>query len=211
MQILKDEVKQSIRQAALSEFKKHGYLKASIRQIAEAAGITPGNIYRYFKSKDDLFDELIQPIQEQLAEVLRVSKQEVDNTRCTEISDHLLILRKIDASLMLLFKESSTELMILLNLSEGSRFATAKQDLITLVHQIIAEVFTAELAPSGSALSRKDELSARMVATTMVEGICLILNEHEDGDTIKMLVDELLYLYCTGISEKIKWHNAAGK
>ena len=61
MQILKDEVKKSIRQAALSEFKKHGYMKASIRQIADAAGITPGNIYRYFKSKDDLFDELIQP------------------------------------------------------------------------------------------------------------------------------------------------------
>jgi AcrR family transcriptional regulator len=205
MQILKDEVKKSIRQAALSEFKKHGYLKASIRQIADAAGITPGNIYRYFKSKDDLFDELIQPIQEQLAEVLRVSKQEVDNTLCTEVSDHLLILRKIDASLMLLFKESSTELTILLNLSEGSRFATAKMNLITLVHQIIAEVFTAEMAPSGT-LPQKEDLAARMIATTMIEGLSLILRDHEDGDTIKMLVDELLYLYCTGISEKIKLH-----
>ncbi|MDR6552478.1 TetR/AcrR family transcriptional regulator [Paenibacillus qinlingensis] len=203
MQILKDEVKNSIRQAALAEFKKHGYLKASIRQIAEAAGITPGNIYRYFKSKDDLFDELIQPIQEQLAEVLRVCKQEVDSTLCTALSDHLLILRRIDASLMLLFKESSTELTILLNLSEGSRFASAKQDMITLVHQIISEVFTAELGSFGT-LSQKDQFAARMIATTMIESICLILRDHEDGDTIKMLVDELLYLYCTGISEKIK-------
>jgi AcrR family transcriptional regulator len=203
MQILKDEVKQSIRQAALAEFKKHGYLKASIRQIADSAGITPGNIYRYFKSKDDLFDELIQPIQEQLAEVLRVCKQEVDDTLCTALSDHLLILRRIDASLMLLFKESSTELTILLNLSEGSRFASAKQDMITLVHQIISEVFTAEIAPSGT-LPEKEQLAASMIATTMIEGICLILRDHEDGDTIKMLVDELLYLYCTGISEKIK-------
>lgn len=203
MQILKDEVKNSIRQAALAEFKKHGYLKASIRQIADAAGITPGNIYRYFKSKDDLFDELIQPIQEQLAEVLRVCKQEVDNTLCTALSDHLLILRRIDASLMLLFKESSTELTILLNLSEGSQFASAKQDLITLVHQIISEVFTAELAQAGT-LSHKDRLSAQMIATMMIESISLILRDHEDGDTIKMLVDELLYLFCAGISEKIK-------
>ncbi|OCT16286.1 hypothetical protein A8709_02300 [Paenibacillus pectinilyticus] len=203
MQILKDEVKKSIRKAALSEFKKHGYLKASIRQIADAAGITPGNIYRYFKSKDDLFDELIQPIQEQLAEVLRVTKQEVDSTLCTELSDHLLILRRIDASLMLLFKESSTELTILLNLSEGSRFASAKQDVITLVNQIITEVFTEEIAPSG-VLSPKEQLAASMIATTMIESISLILRDHEDGDTIKMLVDELLYLYCTGISEKIK-------
>ena len=47
----------------------------------------------------------------------------------------------------------------------------------------------------------------RMIATTMIESICLILRDHEDGDTIKMLVDELLYLYCTGISEKIKQHS----
>ncbi|WNR44496.1 TetR/AcrR family transcriptional regulator [Paenibacillus roseipurpureus] len=204
MQILKDEVKQSIRQAALAEFKKHGYLKASIRQIADAAGITPGNIYRYFKSKDDLFDELIQPIHAQLAEVLRVTKQEVDSTLCTVLSDHLVILRQIDASLIQLFKESSAELTILLNLSEGSRYQSTKQDMITLVVQIMTEVFTAELAAESGQLAPQDRLTASMMATTLVESICLILRDHEDGDTIKLLVDELLYVYCTGISEKIK-------
>ena len=30
------------------------------------------------------------------------------------------------------------------------------------------------------------------------------IGDYEDGETIKVLVDELLYLYSTGISEKIK-------
>ncbi|KRF29374.1 TetR/AcrR family transcriptional regulator [Paenibacillus sp. Soil787] len=203
MQVLKDDVKKSIRQAALSEFKKHGYMKASIRHIADAAGITPGNIYRYFKNKEDLFYELIQPVYEQLASYTLEIKNEVDFKLCTETADHLVILRRIDATIMQLFKQSSIELTILLNLSEGSRYETVKEELITLVYQILENVF-ATTKKTPAPLEANEQQSARMLAVTLIEGMSLILRDYEDGDTIKMLVDELLYLYSAGISEKIK-------
>ena len=61
MQVLKQEVKQKIKKAAISEFEQNGYQKTSMRSIASSAGVTVGNLYRYFKNKDDLFNVIIQP------------------------------------------------------------------------------------------------------------------------------------------------------
>ncbi|MGG1519153.1 helix-turn-helix domain-containing protein [Paenibacillus oryzisoli] len=203
MQILKDEVKRSICTAALAEFKQHGFLKASMRQIAEAAGMTPGNIYRYFKSKEDLFGELLQPVYEELTMAMGTIKQEIDGSLCVEVKDHLSFLRQIDATLIRLFRESSTELNILLNLSEGSEYRAVKGDLVTLVNQIMLDVYGTMSEVPGT-LSPREQASARMVASTIMESICLILRENEDGDMIKMLVDELLFMYSVGISEKMR-------
>jgi len=40
--------------AALKCFVKHGFHQASMKQICEAAKMSPGNVYRYFKSKDEI-------------------------------------------------------------------------------------------------------------------------------------------------------------
>ena len=61
MQYLKEEVKEAIRKAALEEFGKKSYSRASMRAIARNAGITVGNIYRYFSSKDELFNDIMDP------------------------------------------------------------------------------------------------------------------------------------------------------
>jgi AcrR family transcriptional regulator len=54
-QVLKDEVRAAIAQAALGAFAREGFAGARMPEIAAGAGISTGNIYRYFKSKDELF------------------------------------------------------------------------------------------------------------------------------------------------------------
>ncbi|MFW6034986.1 MAG: TetR/AcrR family transcriptional regulator [Halothermotrichaceae bacterium] len=61
MQYQKEEVRKAILKAARSEFIKHGFQKASIRQIAEKADVLSSNIYNYFDGKDDIFGEIIRP------------------------------------------------------------------------------------------------------------------------------------------------------
>ena len=53
-QKLKEELREAIINAAREEFLEHGYEDASMRRIAAKAGITVGNIYRYFRNKEDL-------------------------------------------------------------------------------------------------------------------------------------------------------------
>ncbi|MFP4661520.1 MAG: TetR/AcrR family transcriptional regulator [Halanaerobiales bacterium] len=62
VQYQKEEVRDSIIKAARGEFIKHGYQKASIRQIAEEAGVIPSNIYNYFDGKDGVFGEVLKPL-----------------------------------------------------------------------------------------------------------------------------------------------------
>ncbi|MDD6034568.1 MAG: helix-turn-helix domain containing protein [Oscillospiraceae bacterium] len=61
MQILKEEVRQRILQAAREEFLEKGFQESSMRRIAQNAGITPGNIYAYFPGKEALFERLVDP------------------------------------------------------------------------------------------------------------------------------------------------------
>ena len=66
MQILKDEVRQKILDSARHEFSQNTFNKASMRRIAEDAGITVGTIYAYFSSKDELFCEVLSPLMTEL-------------------------------------------------------------------------------------------------------------------------------------------------
>jgi len=44
-----------ILQVAFEEFGESGYRETTIQTIADRVGLTPGNLYNYFKDKDDLF------------------------------------------------------------------------------------------------------------------------------------------------------------
>ena len=63
MQVLKETVRNSIVESAIAEFFHNGFQKANMRRIAENANITVGNIYRYYRNKEQLFDEILLPAQ----------------------------------------------------------------------------------------------------------------------------------------------------
>ena len=55
MQVLKEDIRSRILTVARQQFERKGYVKTSMREIAELAGVGVGNIYNYFTSKDELF------------------------------------------------------------------------------------------------------------------------------------------------------------
>lgn len=58
-QVLKQEYRDLILKAALDEFFENGYNDASMRKIAKNANMTVGNLYHYYKDKEDLFSALV--------------------------------------------------------------------------------------------------------------------------------------------------------
>ena len=71
MQYLKEEIRRKILENALEEFKKEGYRRSSLRRIAGKTGISAGNIYRYFQSKEELLFAIMNPIQEEIDELVK--------------------------------------------------------------------------------------------------------------------------------------------
>lgn len=59
VQAKKDEVKKVVENAALEIFSQKGYLDTKMSNIAEAANISVGNIYIYFKNKEELFYSVV--------------------------------------------------------------------------------------------------------------------------------------------------------
>lgn len=66
LQYQKEHIKDAILKAAKDEFISKGYQKASIRHIAKNADLLPGNIYNYFKGKNEIFEEVLRPVIEKI-------------------------------------------------------------------------------------------------------------------------------------------------
>ncbi|MGD9116800.1 MAG: TetR/AcrR family transcriptional regulator [Dehalococcoidia bacterium] len=56
----KEQSQKAIIEAAMELFKVHGFKKASINEIAAAAGVSPVTIYNHFGSKDGLVRETVK-------------------------------------------------------------------------------------------------------------------------------------------------------
>src|SRR5690349_23523802 len=71
-----EDRREQIIQAALRVFARKGFMRATNKDIAAEAGITPGLIYHYFKSKEALLEAVIgsyspiQVIREDSAQIL---------------------------------------------------------------------------------------------------------------------------------------------
>lgn len=63
-----EERRQEILDAAMRVFYEKGYEKTSISDIALKLGVAQGLIYRYFKSKEALFDGALENYAGRLAE-----------------------------------------------------------------------------------------------------------------------------------------------
>jgi len=67
-------VKDAVRTAAVDLFARHGFANTSVQQIVDAAGVTKGAMYHYFRSKDDLlfgiYEHLLTLQGEHLASII---------------------------------------------------------------------------------------------------------------------------------------------
>lgn len=70
-QVLKEEVREGIIRHAVLEFYDKGFESSSLRRIALGAGITPGNLYRYFDSKEALYEYIVGDAYRKLDDILK--------------------------------------------------------------------------------------------------------------------------------------------
>lgn len=70
MQTLKSNIWEMILKAARGKFASKGFLKTSMRDIADAAGMGVGNVYNYFAGKDELFQAVVRPVTDEFKRLL---------------------------------------------------------------------------------------------------------------------------------------------
>jgi len=91
-QVLKEEVRERIVKAATLEFFEKGFESSSLRKIARDAGITPGNLYRYFDNKEALYESIVGESYRKLNHILMKNsdnKLKINDVPTPEMLDDL--------------------------------------------------------------------------------------------------------------------------
>ena len=55
----KETRRREILQAAATVFKRNGFMKTSMKQVADESALAVGTLYRYYKSKEELFVAIV--------------------------------------------------------------------------------------------------------------------------------------------------------
>lgn len=196
MQYLKDEIRNSIAEAALKEFMEKGYEGASVRSIAKASKTSVGNIYKYFKSKEDIYENLIGSVYDRLVNYIGQFDEVELNEKAESVFNQLI------EKLMKIFNENSHEISTLLNQSKGSKYENCKQLFIDFITRIVTESMEYELSKRGKKLV--DNFSIYLISRSLVDSISIIVKEKEDGMEVRRLILNMIDIYYTGLVDKLE-------
>jgi len=196
MQYLKDDVKERILVSAFQEFKNKGYGDSSIRNIAHNAGIATGSVYRYFNNKEQLFDTIIEPVYNKLLRTV-LNLQMTSTSYINPIGE----IMDIKVKILDILKENSSELLILLDKSKGSKYENIKEHMVLLTDTILKEHLLPQLKEKKIVF--KDTFITYVLSTTLIEGVYTILKNYDDGVEISRLIDQLINIFFTDIDQRI--------
>ncbi|MCR4856558.1 MAG: TetR/AcrR family transcriptional regulator [Erysipelotrichaceae bacterium] len=199
-QKLKDEVRQAIITAAKEEFLERGYEDASMRSIAQKAGITVGNIYRYFDNKDDLNRQILAQTSDDIKDLLRsfridsLSKQprvfdmSLDNQDLNELMN-----RFTDSMVDLYFRKRSEFNIILCNEDLNGRIRKWFSDSFgTLIYQKYSYADQRQM---------REYLSSAYSEAVFAGMKDIFMKGIEDEKTLRLILKNFLSHFITMVNE----------
>jgi len=197
MQTLKEEVKDSIVSSATDEFLKMGFEKTSMRNIAEKSGITAGNLYRYFRNKEELFYHITTPAYNALFRMIDDHNNNDDHESIEDL-DMSEIHSVIESGWDLfsaIFVDYHREILILIDGSRGTKYETAKKEIIAYGTGHAVEHLH-EYYPGESKSFYKIMGSA--ISAGFYEGVLEILRKSRKKSEISRSVLEYNKVFITG-------------
>ncbi|MEQ8154082.1 MAG: TetR/AcrR family transcriptional regulator [Clostridiaceae bacterium] len=197
MQYLKDEVRNSIAEEALKEFLKKGYQGASIRSIAKNSNTSVGNIYKYFSSKEDIYENLIGSVYNRIIDYIGYFDRGQIKENAQDVFNGLI------EKIMDIFNDSSAEIDILLNQSKGSKYENCKTIFIDFITRIVTEEMKYQLSMKGKRL--KDNFIIYVISCSLVESISIIVKERTEGPEARKLVLNMIDIFYGDIINKLEY------
>ncbi|MGA4845105.1 TetR/AcrR family transcriptional regulator [Streptomyces sp. G5(2025)] len=125
--------------AARAVFERDGYLDARITDISKAAQVASGSFYTYFNSKEEIFQALVEQVQEEMLHPHLRERTGITDTRELIDASNREYLRayKKNARLMALFEQVAQidEQFMALRIERGNAFARRNAKLIRALQE----------------------------------------------------------------------------
>lgn len=124
---------EAIHTAARAEFMEKGFKSASLRNIVKTAGVTTGAFYGYYDSKEELFEALVGEQYDTFMGAFKKTIQDFEGMSPQEQIENLGTFSFEGMHGMLLYAyDNLTEFKLLLNCSDGTRFAGLLDEMVEI-------------------------------------------------------------------------------
>jgi AcrR family transcriptional regulator len=186
----KVDSKTLIIERATDLFYRHGFVKASIRDIVRAVGVTNSTVYIHFKNKDDILYHIIDDMGSLLLrELSRVMEEYADPVECLR----QMILRQVS-----LIKENRREIKIYME--EHYQLPTDLRKRALKQHRQVYEIYYRKILEI-----QEKGLIRDLNPTVMTFGLFAMINWahrwfRESGVlSIEKVADEIVEIFFSGI------------
>lgn len=158
------ERKKQILEAASNCFSNNGFHKTSMQDICKEANMSPGSLYRYFNSKEDM---IVAMADQESAEKLALLEILIDsNNFIKSLSEHIrkVLSRMLDRKFANLFVEIT---------AETNRNAEIREMLITISKKVIMSYKSAieRAQENGKIKSSIDAELAAQLIISIIDGL----------------------------------------
>lgn len=200
-----DALAQEILEQAKKDFLHNGYRKTSVRGIAAAVDVTTGALYRYYASKEALFDAIVEEPAQELLDLFETYAE--NNVPCDEdgavLSD--LPYRTTDhmKKLVAYIYEHYDVFKLIASCAEGTKYAHYVERLIA-IETVSAIDLIEELVNARKLTHSIDDMFIHMIITSMFTGIFEIIAHDEPIDDAVAHIESLQRFYAAGWSEMLR-------
>lgn len=187
-----------ILQIAEQEFLKNGFQGASLRSIVKAAGVTTGAFYRYYPTKEALFEALVKPHADHIKslycnavaglEALPAESQPVEMTQCSNDC--------IEQMLNYIY-EHYDRFKLLLCASYGTVYENFLHELVELEVDSTYR-FIKSMESTGRKMPELDRELCHMIASGLFSGIFEMVIHDMDQSQARRRVQQLREFYTGG-------------
>lgn len=193
MQVLKDEIRNNILEAAKRLFYEKGYNNASLRDIANKSGITVGNVYRYFANKESVLEGVVYPVYSKIMDYIELSESYIKAGESKTFED---FRNEINDYILRITKEYRLEMLILFKGTQGTKFEKTRSELVSLIENRIYEGLFKRVKMD---LNEAAYLS-KVVARSFLDSLIMVIEETENSEKLKKMIYRLNDFYFNHLS-----------
>lgn len=184
-----------ILECARREFMEHGYQKANMRRIAQAANVTTGAMYNHFANKAVLFDVLVQDPAEEMLDRFCGLHRDVKETLPDLTGAQIKKTANAGTDWMLEYIYDHMEAFRLIFCrSEGTRWSSYLEELIKIEEQAY-RVYCDSLSTCGEQI---DDVFLHITATSGFQYL------------VEFVFHDVPYAQALVIMDSVKRFNMAG-
>jgi predicted DNA-binding protein YlxM (UPF0122 family) len=197
-QTLKTEIKDRINNSAFQVFFRKDYRSAKMSEIANEANISVGNIYRYYKNKEDLFYQIIPP--EQVSNIKKMLTKRIQaayGINDVKKLDQEAQYWKIFEEQLKFMLEHRHMIVILLCNSRGTIYENFKDELINLM-KTLTKKYLKSIRASGKKTPETD-FTMDLIYNHLIDVIVKTLSKFEDRKKANLIIRKFLSYHLAGL------------